>query len=117
MLSTFCKVSTGTIPTTRLGIRRVASTAIGPPIELPISILEAIFKYRSAPALAEVKVPIRAINADMTPTNLEVNRKYAPQFDVVIIKGSGHYPMLEQPEQFNELLADIVRNMRTTLGK
>ena len=85
--------------------------------ELAITILEAILKYRSAPALREVKVPIRAINADMTPTNLEVNRRYAPQFDAVIIKGSGHYPMLEQPEQFNELLADFVRNVRTTSSK
>jgi sigma-B regulation protein RsbQ len=93
--------------------RIISGTTARPP-ELAITILEAILKYRSAPALREVKVPIRAINADMAPTNLEVNRKYAPQFDAVIIKGSGHYPMLERPEQFNELLADFVRNLRTT---
>jgi hypothetical protein len=57
-------------------------------------------------------VPIRAINGDLNPTNLEVNRKYAPQFDAVIIKGSGHYPMLEKPERFNELLTDILHNLR-----
>jgi len=58
-------------------------------------------------------VPIHAINADMTPTSLEVNRKYAPQFDAVIMKGSGHYPMLEDPARFNELLADIIRKVQT----
>jgi pimeloyl-ACP methyl ester carboxylesterase len=47
----------------------------------------------------------------MTPTSLEVNRKYAPQFDAVIMKGSGHYPMLEDPARFNELLADIIRKV------
>jgi sigma-B regulation protein RsbQ len=93
---------------------RIISEVTSRPPELAITILEAIFKYRSAPALREVKVPIRAINADMTPTNLEVNRKYAPQFDSVIIKGSGHYPMLEQPARFNELLAEFIRNLRTT---
>ena len=93
---------------------RIISETTARPPELAITILEAILKYRSAPALREVKVPIRAINADMTPTNLEVNRKYAPQFDVVIIKGSGHYPMLEQPDRFNELLAEVIRNLRTT---
>lgn len=96
---------------------RIISEATARPPELAITILEAIFKYRSASALSEIKVPIRAINADMTPTNLEVNRKYAPQFDAVIIKGSGHYPMLEHPEKFNELLADFVRNLRTTSSK
>jgi pimeloyl-ACP methyl ester carboxylesterase len=29
----------------------------------------------------------------------------------VIIKGSGHYPMLEQPERFNELLAEIIKQV------
>ena len=88
---------------------RIISETTARPPELAITILEAIFKYRPAPALREVKVPIRAINADMTPTNLDVNRKYAPQFDAVIIKGSGHYPMLEDPGRFNELLADFIR--------
>jgi len=79
--------------------------------ELAVAILEAIFAYRAAPAMGEVKVPIHAINADMTPTSLEVNRKYAPQFDVVIIKGTGHYPMLEDPARFNQMLAEILRNL------
>jgi pimeloyl-ACP methyl ester carboxylesterase len=76
---------------------------------MAVAILRAIFSYDSAPALREVKVPIRAINADMNPTNVEVNRKYAPQFDAVIIKGTGHYPMLEDPARFNELLTDVLR--------
>ena len=56
----------------------------------------------------------RSINGDMNATNLEVNRKYAPQFDVVIMKGGGHYPMLEQPARFNELLADFISKFAGT---
>jgi sigma-B regulation protein RsbQ len=89
--------------------RVIAETTSRPP-ELALAILKAIFSYDSAPALREVKVPVRAINADMNPTDLEVNRKYAPQFDAVIMKGSGHYPMLEDPARFNELLADALRS-------
>lgn len=91
---------------------RIIGEVTSRPPELAITILEAIFKYRAAPALREVKVPIRAINSDMTPTNLEVNRKYAPQFDVVLTKGTGHYSMLEDPARFNELLADFIRSLR-----
>lgn len=91
---------------------RMISEATSRPPELGIAILEGIIGYNSVPALREIKVPIRAINGDLNPTNLEVNRKYAPQFDAVIIKGSGHYPMLENPERFNELLTDILQNLR-----
>ena len=91
--------------------KRITAEIIARPPELSIPMLQGIFAYDPAPALATIKVPIRAINADMVPTNLEVNRKYAPQFDVVIIKGSGHYPMLEQPARFNELLADALRSL------
>jgi pimeloyl-ACP methyl ester carboxylesterase len=30
-------------------------------------------------------------------------------FDVTVIKGAGHYPMLDHPAAFNRILADIVR--------
>ena len=91
--------------------RVIADIASRPP-ETAIAILRGIFAYDAAPALKEVKVPIRAINADRNPTSLEVNRKYAPQFDVVIIKGTGHYPMLEDPTRFNAMLTDILRQMK-----
>ena len=63
------------------------------------------------PVLRETKVPIYAINGDRAPTALEVNRKYAPQFDATIIKGSGHYPMLENPAAFNQALAEILKKL------
>lgn len=91
--------------------KRITAEVTSRPPELAIAIFQGIVAYDAAPALATVKVPIRAINADMVPTNLEVNRKYAPQFDAVIIKGSGHYPMLEYPARFNELLADALRSL------
>ena len=100
-------------PSTPVAVKtRIISEVTARPPELAVTILEAIFAYRAAPALGEVKLPIHAINADMTPTNLEVNHKYAPQFEAVIMKGSGHYPMLEDPARFNELLANIIRNVQ-----
>jgi sigma-B regulation protein RsbQ len=90
---------------------RIITEVTSRPPELSIRILEGIFAYDAAPALGKIKVPIRAINSDLNPTNLEVNRKYAPQFDAVIIKGTGHYPMLEDPERFNALLANVLRDL------
>ncbi|HEY2974780.1 MAG TPA: alpha/beta hydrolase [Pyrinomonadaceae bacterium] len=104
-------------PSTPAAVKsRIISEVTSRPPELAIAILQGILAYDSVPALREVKVPIRAINTDMNPTNLEINRKYAPQFDVVIIKGSGHYPMLEDPARFNELLADSLRQLMKPSG-
>ena len=90
---------------------RVINEAISRQPETAIAILKGVFDYKPAPALKEIKVPIKAINADLNPTNLEINRKYAPQFDAVIIKGTGHYPMLEDPVRFNQMLADILKSL------
>ena len=99
-------------PTTPAAVKeRIINETIAQKPEVVLPILKAVFSYDAAPGLREVKVPIRAINADRVPTNLEVNRKYAPQFDVVIIKGTGHYPMLEDPARFNQMLAEILRNL------
>lgn len=57
-------------------------------------------------------VPIRCINAEPFPPNnsktkVETNRKYA-DFDVVLMQGVGHFPMLEQPKEFNSHLRRVL---------
>ena len=99
-------------PTTPPAVReRVINATVSTKPDVAIPMLKAVFSYDPAPAMREIKVPIRAINADRVPTNVEANRKYAPQFDAVIIKGTGHYPMLEDPARFNQMLADILRSL------
>jgi pimeloyl-ACP methyl ester carboxylesterase len=91
---------------------RITRETVARPPEVALPILKAIFAYDAAPALREIKVPVHAINADLRPTSLEVNRKYAPQFDATIIKGTGHYLMLDDPARFNQALADILSKLR-----
>ncbi len=93
---------------------RVLSQAISMPPELGIPIIKAASLYDPIPTMQTIKIPIRAINSDLYPTNLEGNRKYTPQFEVVIMKGVGHYPMLEDPVRFNGLLAGALRDLRRT---
>ncbi len=54
--------------------------------------------------LKEVKVPVRCINADLWPTNPEVNRKYISNYNVLFMKDCGHFIQLERPAEFNKLL-------------
>jgi sigma-B regulation protein RsbQ len=90
---------------------RVINEALSRQPETAVAILKGIFAYKPGPTMKEIKVPIKAINADLNPTMVEINRKYAPQFDVVIIKGTGHYPMLEDPARFNQMLAEILKSL------
>jgi pimeloyl-ACP methyl ester carboxylesterase len=48
------------------------------------------------------------LNGDKYPTNLDGARRQAPQFEATIMKGVGHYLMLEDPPRFNQLLGAIV---------
>lgn len=90
---------------------RVIEEAVSRQPDTAVAILKGVFAYNPGPTLKETTVPIKAINADLNPTNLEINRKYAPQFDAVIIKGTGHYPMLEDPARFNQMLAEILKSL------
>jgi len=64
--------------------------------------------YDEAAAVRRLQAPIRAINGDLYPTDVAANRKVKPDFDAVIMKHMGHYPMLEQPAEFNRLVAETV---------
>lgn len=91
--------------------QRVLAGATSAPKESAIAMLRSAMQYDPVPALREIKAPIRAINGDLFPTNVEGNRKHAPQFEAVIMKGTGHYPMLEDPPRFNELLVGVLRDL------
>lgn len=66
--------------------------------------IKAVFGYDGRKTLSKVNIPVRGIHADQYPTNEKANRKYIHDYSVQIIKGVGHFPMLEAPEAFNAAL-------------
>ncbi len=65
--------------------------------------------------LAGAKVPVRCVNSTpwgpfSIPTAVDINRKHA-DFDAVLMEGTGHYPMLERPSEFNEKLAKVLKGL------
>jgi hypothetical protein len=69
------------------------------------------FAYDARPALQEIKAPIHAINGDQHPTDVEGNRKLAPQYEMTLMKGTGHYLMLEDPQRFDGILEGVLGEM------
>lgn len=60
-------------------------------------------------ALQEVQAPIRCINSDTEPTNVEAGRRHASSFEVAYMSGVGHFVMMEDPETFNRLLEETIQ--------
>ena len=81
------------------------------PEEVGISAMEGMFQFDAREVLKEVRVPIRSINSDMWPVDVEANRKHAVSFDVVIMEKLGHFVHMEDPESFNLLLMVAVKNL------
>jgi pimeloyl-ACP methyl ester carboxylesterase len=65
--------------------------------------------YSPGAAARRLTVPLRAINGDLFPTDIAAIRKVKADFDAVIMKHVGHYPMLERPAEFDALVEQVVR--------
>jgi pimeloyl-ACP methyl ester carboxylesterase len=87
--------------------RRMAETS--PEIVYPM--LLSMGGYDSGASVRRLKIPIRTINGDLYPTDVKAARRVKPDFDAIIMKHMGHYPMLERPEEFNRHLALVVAEL------
>lgn len=82
--------------------------------ETAIDLLAPLYKTDFREAASKVTVPVRAINSDNSPTNIENNRKYLKDYNYTEIAGTGHYPMLENPEEFNRILENILQELNSS---
>jgi len=90
-----------------------ADMSVAPP-EVGIGAFKGMINFMkndSAQVLQELKAPIRCINSDMKPTNVEAILRYAPSFKVVFMSGVGHFLMMEDAETFNRLLGEVVQEL------
>ncbi len=93
--------------TDRAVVKRVVEAMAACDPAMGVSAMRALMGYPEAERLATVKVPIHAISGDLFPTDLAANRRHAPQFEVTVMKGTGHFPMWERAEEFEKELARV----------
>lgn len=67
--------------------------------------------YRPSEAARRLAVPLRAVNGGLYPTDVESVRSIRPDFDVILMKHMGHYPMLEQPKEFDRLVGAVIDSL------
>ena len=86
------------------------------PPEVGLNTLDCSLNYQNhelTKAVKELNVPITCINSDFHDTEVEIIRKYIPSFNVKLMSGVGHFPMLEDPATFNFLLGEAVKEIIT----
>jgi len=93
-------------------VNRVAKDMASAPMNVGASSIESSFKYaKEIPgALAELKLPVIAINADNGPTDVASLARHGVK--AVVMPGVGHFLMLEDPKRFDDLLASAIEELQ-----
>lgn len=68
-------------------------------------------EYNLATSVRKLNCPLRAINGDLFPTDIDSARKIKADFDIVVMEHAGHYPMLERPDEFIGLVRKVVEEL------
>jgi pimeloyl-ACP methyl ester carboxylesterase len=81
------------------------------PPEVALGALDAALRYdREMPAaLAELKLPVIAINPETPETDVASLSKHG--VEVMAMSDVGHFPMLEAPDRFNRLLRTAIEKI------
>ena len=89
-------------------VERVVSDMAAAPPSIAIAAMHAATTYdrEVREVLDHLGLPRVAINPEQPPTDLESMKRHG--FDVVLMPGVGHFPMMEDPERFNALLREVV---------
>jgi pimeloyl-ACP methyl ester carboxylesterase len=58
-----------------------------------------------------LSVPLKSVNSDLWPTNVDGNKKLVPSYEMALMKGRGHFIMLEAPDEFNVLLERMINRI------
>lgn len=73
--------------------------------------LQQYVNGEAARVFNDIRIPVVSINARLWPTEPEENRKHIADYHLYYIDGTGHFPMLEKPEEFNALLRKAVQSV------
>jgi pimeloyl-ACP methyl ester carboxylesterase len=88
------------------------------PPEVGVASMQALLSTDLAPVVADIHVPVLAINSDLEPTDEARIRKSLPDFKAEVIPHTSHFLMMDDVQRFNPvLLSDIGTLVRKAPGR
>lgn len=79
--------------------------------ELAINALKPLYEMDVQQLSKLISIPVRGILSHAEGLDLKSNNKYFKDYGCMVIKASGHYPMLEKPEEFNAMLKTVLEEL------
>lgn len=81
------------------------------PRKVALSAMHNYLKLYGGNLVKNLNIPIHSINSDLWPTNIKRNKALTKSYELQIMKGYGHFIMLEAPDLFNQLLGQSIKNI------
>jgi pimeloyl-ACP methyl ester carboxylesterase len=92
-------------------VKKVSDKMSSAPPAIALNAFENMFRDNAIGALKELQAPIISINCDLYPVQVEQNKKAVKFFEMKLMKGVGHFVMLEDPATFDKLLQEAVEEL------
>jgi pimeloyl-ACP methyl ester carboxylesterase len=91
----------------------VAKDMSSGPKDVAVSSVQEYLNYDLKGPVKNISCPIICVNADIWPTDVEANKRYASSYKLYLIKNVGHFLMLEKPDEFNRALDSALTELLT----
>ena len=85
-------------------VQKVAYDMSLEPPEVGVASMRALLMTDLAPIVADIHIPVLAINSDLAPTDEARIRKSLPDFKAEVVPHSSHFLMMGDAQRFNPIL-------------
>jgi len=93
-------------------VNKVAYDMSLAPPEIAVSAMQSLLRMDYTPLLAEIRVPVVAINSSLGQAADEARiKKVLPSFKARTLENTGHFLMMEAPERFNPVLLEEIEGI------
>ena len=92
-------------------VKMIAEDMSSAPPNIALASFRSLFKFDEAANFDKINLPVCFINSEKFPTNTEAAKRHIKSFVLKIIEGVGHFPMLEKPDEFNEVLDETIEGL------
>jgi pimeloyl-ACP methyl ester carboxylesterase len=98
-------------------VERVVGDILRADSMVAINSLGNLFEYADIEGdkLSKLRKKLYLINSSNTPTDTLALRNIGGDFELSQIDGTGHYPMIEKPGEFNILLRKVLSKIEANL--
>ena len=91
--------------------KRVVNDFINVDSTIAVDVLETNDKYPADEKVKSLKKTLYLINSSYHPTDTSGFKKFKVPYKLLYVGPTGHYPMIENPNKFNEALEQVIKQV------